>query len=133
MRLNFSCMAGVVRDVRGTRKAARLTCGRGPANSARAMPRVRAGALEVFYDTDGAGEPALLLMGLGGEHHAWDLVRPELARRHRLALLDNRDAGARHEAPGPYSLHGMAVDPLAVMDAAGGERFHVLRAALGGS
>src|SRR6266550_1852102 len=87
MRVNFSCMAGVVRDVRGTRKAARLTCGRGPANSARAMPRGRAGALEVFYDTDGTGEPALLLMGLGGEHHAWDLVRPELARRHRLVLL----------------------------------------------
>jgi len=126
-------MAGVVRDVRGTRKAARLTCGRGPANSARAMPRVRAGALEVFYDTDGAGEPALLLMGLGGEHHAWDLVRPELARRHRLVLVDNRDAGASDEAPGPYSLDDMAVDALAVMDAVGVERFHVIGASMGGA
>src|SRR5437879_13576976 len=96
MRVNLSCMAGGVRDVRSTRKASRLTCAGGPANSARAMPRVRAGALEIFYDTDGAGEPALLLMGLGGEHHAWDLVRPGLARCHRPAPVDTRDARARH-------------------------------------
>src|SRR5438132_6307260 len=120
MRVNFSCMAGVVRDVRSTRKASRLTCAGGPANSARAMPRVRAGALEIFYDTDGAGEPALLLMGLGGEHHAWDLVRPELARCHRLVLVDNRDAGASDEAAGPPGPDHMAAAALAGMGRAGG-------------
>src|SRR5438034_1182908 len=58
------------------------------------MPRVRIGELELFHTTDGAGEPVLLLMGLGGEHRAWDLVRRELARRYRLVLVHNRDAGA---------------------------------------
>ena len=97
------------------------------------MPRARVGELELFYDTDGAGEPVLLLMGLGGEHHAWDLMRPELARRHRLVLLDNRDAGASDEARGAYGLDDMASDALGVMDALGIDRFHVVGASMGGA
>jgi pimeloyl-ACP methyl ester carboxylesterase len=97
------------------------------------MPRVRVGALELAYETDGQGDPLLLLMGLGGEHHGWDLVRPELARRHRLVLLDNRDAGASDEATGPYGIADMAADALGVMDQLGIERFHVLGASMGGA
>jgi len=96
------------------------------------MPRVRAGDLELFYDAAGTGEPVLMLMGLGGEHHAWDLVRPDLAR-YRLVLPDNRDAGASDEASGPYTLDDMASDTLAVMDALGIERFHVVGASMGGA
>ncbi len=97
------------------------------------MPRVRIGDLELFHDLDGAGEPVLLLMGLGGEHHGWDLQRAELARQHRLVLLDNRDAGASDEARGPYGLAEMAGDALGVMDHLGIERFHVVGASMGGA
>src|SRR5438552_16028331 len=97
------------------------------------MPRVRIGELELFHTADGAGEPVLLVMGLGGEHHAWDLVRRELARRYRLVLLDNRDAGASDEARGPYGTGDMAADALGGMDHLGIERFHVAGASLGGA
>src|SRR2546425_12892194 len=97
------------------------------------MPRVCVGELELFYDTDGAGEPVLLLMGLGGEHHAWDLVRPDLARRYRLVLVDNRDAGDSSEARGAYTLDDMAGDAPRVMDALGIESFHLVGASLGGA
>jgi pimeloyl-ACP methyl ester carboxylesterase len=97
------------------------------------MPRVRVGDLELFYDTDGAGDPVLLLMGLGGEHHGWDLVRADLARRYRLVLVDNRDAGASDEARTPYALADMASDALGVMDHLGIERFHVIGASMGGA
>src|SRR5438128_1434616 len=96
------------------------------------MARVRAGELELFYETAGAGEPVPMLMGLGGGHHAWDLVRPELAR-YRLVLPDNRAAGASDESSGPYTLDDMASDALAVMDALGIERFHVIGASMGGA
>src|SRR5437899_3279604 len=56
-----------------------------------------AGALELSHEVDGAGEPVLLLMGLGGDRHGWDLMRGDLARRHRLVLVDNRDAGTSPE------------------------------------
>jgi len=97
------------------------------------MPRVRIGDLELFHEVDGAGEPVLLVMGLGGEHHAWDLVRRDLARRHRLVLVDNRDAGASDEARAAYGPGDMASDALGVMDHLGVERFHVVGASMGGA
>jgi pimeloyl-ACP methyl ester carboxylesterase len=95
------------------------------------MPRVRVGELELAYEVDGAGEPLLLLMGLGGDRHGWDLVRGELARHHRLVLVDHRDAGESDEARAPYGLGDVAADALAVADAAGIARFHVLGASMG--
>lgn len=97
------------------------------------MPRVRVGELEVFYESEGAGDPVLLLMGLGGDHHGWALQRPALAQRHRVVLLDNRDAGASDEARVPYGIADMASDALAVMDHLGIERFHVVGASMGGA
>jgi pimeloyl-ACP methyl ester carboxylesterase len=97
------------------------------------MPRVRVGALDLAYETEGQGDPVLVLSGLGGEHHSWDFVRPELARRHRLVLLDNRDAGASDEASGAYGIADMAADALGVMDHLGIERFHLLGASMGGA
>jgi len=97
------------------------------------MPRVRIGELELFHTIDGAGEPVLLVMGLGGEHRAWDLVRRELARRYRLVLVDNRDAGASDEANRPYGTGDMAADALGVIDHLGIERFHVVGASMGGA
>lgn len=97
------------------------------------MARARVGDLELFYELDGTGEPLLMLMGLGGEHGAWQLVRVELARRHRLVLLDNRDAGQSDEARGGYAIGDMAGDALGVLDRLGLERVHVIGASMGGA
>jgi len=97
------------------------------------MPHVRIGQLELFHETDGAGEPVLLLMGLGGDHHAWGAVRRELARRHRLVLLDNRDAGASDEAQASYGTADMAADALGVLNHLGIERLHVVGGSMGGA
>jgi pimeloyl-ACP methyl ester carboxylesterase len=97
------------------------------------MPRVRVGELDLFYESEGSGEPLLLLMGLGGEHHAWVLQRPDFARHHRVVMVDNRDAGASDEARGPFGMADMASDALGVMDHLGIERFHVLGVSMGGA
>ena len=97
------------------------------------MPRARVGELELFYDEEGAGEPVIVLMGLGGDHQGWHFVRPELARHHRVILLDNRDAGASDEARSPYGLADMAMDAVGLMDQLGIERFHVVGASMGGA
>jgi len=97
------------------------------------MPRTRVGELELFYDEAGAGDPLLLVMGLGGDHQGWHFVRPELARHHRLILLDNRDAGASDEARSPYGLGDMAMDAIGLMDQLGIERFHLVGASMGGA
>jgi len=97
------------------------------------MARVRIGSQEIAYEVEGRGDPVLLLMGLGGDRHGWDLVRPALAARHRLVLVDHRDAGESAEATAPYGLGDVAADALGVMDALGVERFHVVGASMGGA
>ena len=97
------------------------------------MPLVQVGALRLFHEVAGSGEPVLMLMGLGGDHHGWDLVRGDLVRNHRLVLLDNRDAGASGEASAPYQLADMAADALAVMDRLDVARFHLMGASMGGA
>jgi len=97
------------------------------------MERVGRGDVEIAFELDGQGEPLVLLMGLGGDHHAWDLLRPLLRRRHQLVLIDNRDAGLSSEASGGYGLGDMAADVLAVVDRLGMDRFHVLGASMGGA
>src|SRR5581483_10269015 len=97
------------------------------------MPRVRVGEHELWYETEGTGDPVLLLMGLGGDHHGWALQRPALAARHRVVLLDSRDAGASDEARAPYGIADLAGDALGVMDHLGIQRFHVVGASMGGA
>src|SRR5262249_58402636 len=98
-----------------------------------ARPRRAVGGLELAVEPGGGGEPLLMLMGLGGDRQGWDLVRADVARRHRLILLDNRDAGESDEACGPYGLGDMAADALGVLDQLGIERFHVPGASMGGA
>jgi pimeloyl-ACP methyl ester carboxylesterase len=97
------------------------------------MPYASVGGLRVSYETDGEGEPLLLLPGLGADHHLFDLQREALARIHRLILVDHRDAGASDEATSPYGIAEMAQDALAIVDDVGVGRFHVLGVSMGGA
>jgi pimeloyl-ACP methyl ester carboxylesterase len=97
------------------------------------MPHASTGALRVFYDSAGEGEPLLLIPGLGDDHHTFDLSREALARHHRLILVDNRDAGASDEATSSYGTAEMAQDALAIIDQVAPGRFHVLGVSMGGA
>lgn len=90
------------------------------------------GAQIAWYD-EGSGTAVLLLMGLAYPAAAWFRQVPALARQHRVLTLDNRGAGATGLAPGsPYTVEQMTDDCLAVLDAAGVERAHVVGISMGG-
>jgi 3-oxoadipate enol-lactonase len=78
------------------------------------------------------GTPVLLVQGLGIESRGWALQRGAFGRRHRCIAVDNRGTGGSDAPAGPYDLSIMANDAIAVLDAAGIERAHVVGASMGG-
>lgn len=78
------------------------------------------------------GSPVVLIQGLGVDSRGWALQRGAFGRRHRCIAPDNRGTGHSDAPPGPYDLARMADDIVAVMDAEGIERAHVVGASMGG-
>jgi len=112
-------------------------------------------ALEVEDHGSPAGEPLLLIMGLGMQLLAWqdDFVAMLVGRGFRVIRFDNRDIGLSQgfDAAGPpnlavgslryalglklksvYSLDDMAADCLGILDALGIPSAHVCGASMGG-
>lgn len=88
--------------------------------------------VRLWWSTEGAGEPVLLIHGLGYHSEMWrELVRP-LSSRWRTVRFDNRGVGRSTVPTEPFSVEDMAGDAVAVLDAAGVRRAHVFGVSLGG-
>lgn len=68
----------------------------------------------------GEGPPLLLLSGLGGTAGFWQGLVPDLARRHRVAVMDQRGIGASTRGTVPVTIGALAADAAAVAQALGG-------------
>ena len=86
----------------------------------------------IHYEVHGAGDPVLLIMGLGSNAHGWYRTIPWLSERHEVIAFDNRGTGRSDVPDGAYSIAQMAADAAAVLDASGRDRVHVVGASLGG-
>jgi pimeloyl-ACP methyl ester carboxylesterase len=91
-----------------------------------------ASGVRIAWERRGAGEPLLLIHGLGYARWGWEPVVDGLAKSSEVLLFDNRGIGESDAPAGPYSVRLMAEDAVAVLDAAGLERAHVLGTSLGG-
>jgi len=86
----------------------------------------------IAYEEHGEGAPLLLIHGLGYGRWGWGPVLAPLAERYRVLAFDNRGIGASSVPDGPYSARTMAEDAVAVLEAAGVGRAHVVGTSLGG-
>ena len=95
----------------------------------------RSGALRIAYELRGTlhrRRPWLVMIqGMGFDRLGWQPVLGTLGRHFRLVLVDNRGFGSSSQA-GSFSVADMANDVVAVLDAAGIRRAHVIGASLGG-
>ena len=109
-----------------------------PGRESREMPTASNGDVELYYETFGASvDPTLLLVnGLGSQCINYDEQWCEkfAALGVRVIRFDNRDIGlsSKLDDDASYGLREMAVDALAVLDAAGAERAHVIGLSMGG-
>jgi pimeloyl-ACP methyl ester carboxylesterase len=71
--------------------------------------RIRIGRRDVAYTSAGAGEPLLLVHGLGSTRHTWDVVLGALAETHTVIAPDLPGCGESDPPAGDYSLGAYAV------------------------
>src|SRR5574337_10573 len=98
-----------------------------------AMPKVRVGQIELFYQDDGHGEPIVWIHGLGIDHRVWGLQMPLFTQHFRCVTFDNRDAGQSDCSPDSYTIKMLADDVIRLMDALAIDNAHIVGLSMGGA
>ena len=90
--------------------------------------------LTVHVDIQGpTGAPVLLLLhSLGTSLHVWDPQVAALGTEFRIIRPDLRGHGLTSVTTGPYTIEMLAGDALALLDALGVKRAHVVGLSIGG-
>lgn len=96
------------------------------------MPRLRVNDVALYYEIHGAGEPLLLLEGIGCSLWMWHKPLPVLARYFQVIAFDHRDIGRSDRAGGPYTLRSLADDAVGLLRALGVYRAHIVGISMGG-
>lgn len=121
------------------------------------MPTIKANGIDIYYEDNGSADAPviLLVMGLGTQMIAWpdDFIQGLVKSGFRVIHYDNRDIGLSTRLDGAaapnliwamvaarfglplkvaYTLEDMAADGVALLDALGIAKAHVVGASMGG-
>lgn len=96
------------------------------------MPTVSVNGLRMYYELAGAGQPLVLIAGLGLDLSECGQLIDALSVHYRVLAFDNRGAGRTDKPDEPYTIRQMAADTAGLMRALGIERAHLVGMSLGG-
>lgn len=121
------------------------------------MPKINANGIDIYYEESGTADAPviLLVMGLGTQMIAWPdaLIHGLVDKGYRVIHYDNRDVGLSQRMDGApagslvwamlasrfglpvktaYTLSDMAKDGVALLDALGIDKAHIVGASMGG-
>ncbi|MEP7341236.1 MAG: alpha/beta fold hydrolase [Acidobacteriota bacterium] len=96
------------------------------------MPKIQVNDINLFYETQGEGEPLLLIYGLAGRGNGFLYQTPELSKHFHTITFDNRGVGDTDQPDEPYSIAQMADDAAALLDALDIESANVFGISMGG-
>jgi len=95
---------------------------------------IRLNDFEMFVETDGSGEPLLLLHGGGGSHEDWNYAgREEFVREYTLIIPDARGHGRSNNPTKTITHRQCALDTLAMLDRMSIERCKAIGISMGGN
>jgi pimeloyl-ACP methyl ester carboxylesterase len=97
------------------------------------MPYATVNDAKIHYALSGAGEPILLIPGLGLDHNYYRLATPTFARAMTVYAIDPRGIGESTKSRPPYSVEAWADDFAALIEGLGQGPIHVLGTSLGGA
>ena len=86
----------------------------------------------IYYETHGAGEPLILIMGLRRNVEWWYHQIPSLSEHFRVIAFDNRGAGRSDKPVMEYSIGLFADDTAALMEALDISDAYILGVSMGG-
>lgn len=91
-------------------------------------------AVSIYLEDTGAGEPLILIHGLGMSSALWVHQQPEFATRFRTLAVDLRGFGKSDKpaTPGAYAIEMLARDIAEVADTLALGPYHVLGTSMGG-
>jgi pimeloyl-ACP methyl ester carboxylesterase len=95
------------------------------------MPHVAIAGNEIYYEIHGAGEPLLLIPGIGLDSRYWLYQLPYFARHFQVITFDPRDTGQTKSGENAYTINDLADDAIALLDTLGVSYAHVLGYSMG--
>ena len=96
------------------------------------MPTAKVGDVNIYYESQGEGEPVLLIQGYGAYSGHWASQIPSFSQEYRVISFDNRGTGRSDKPRMPYTMKMMADDAKGVLDAVGVSSAHVFGVSMGG-
>ena len=98
------------------------------------MPFVNLEDVEIYYEIHGpeSGQPLLLLEGWGYDSWMWFRQLPELSKKYKCIVIDNRGVGKSSKPDYPYEMNMFAKDAIGVLDHLDIQKTHILGISMGG-
>src|SRR5688572_21966874 len=97
------------------------------------MPKVSVADGEIEYQETGKGQPLIFVSGLGGVGRYWEPQLPAFSAHYRVITYDQRGTGGSDKTQRSFSVDQMAREVVALMDALGMERAHIVGLSTGGA
>jgi 3-oxoadipate enol-lactonase len=95
------------------------------------MPTVQANGIDIYYETQGEGEPIVLIPYLAADQACYAFQVAEYAKHFTCFSVDLRGAGLSGKPEGTYTTALLADDVAGFMQAAGIDSAHVFGLSLG--
>ena len=96
------------------------------------MSKAQSNGIELYYEIHGAGQPLVLISGLGYPLWQWHKMVPFLAEHFQVITFDNRGVGQSDKPAGPYTAQMLAADTAGLLDALGIEKAIIAGHSMGG-
>lgn len=80
------------------------------------MPYIYVNGIRMYYISQGAGHPLLLITGVGYGGWFWHKVLPGLAGYYQVIVPDPRGSGQSDKPQGPYTVEMLATDMAELLD-----------------
>lgn len=97
------------------------------------MPTLQSNGIRLYYEVKGAGQPLVLIHGLGSSTRDWEPQVQEFSKDYQVVTFDLRGHGRSDKPAGPYTIPLFAADTAGLLKALGIASAHVVGISLGGS